>query len=68
MEKQEGIVKHLAKALSDFKKSPHKGYSEEITAVNDHYNKMVKDGLIKKKEYNLRGINDDHILRAKFNS
>jgi chromosome condensin MukBEF complex kleisin-like MukF subunit len=38
-----------------------------LVRANDTYNKLVNQGLLKKRGYTLRGIEDAHLFRSKFN-
>lgn len=39
--------------------------NNNLSKINDTYNKLVEKGLIKKRGYTLRGIEDAHLLRCK---
>ena len=38
-----------------------------LTRANENYNKLLAKGVIKKRGYTLRGIEDAHLLRLTFN-
>lgn len=47
-----------------------KEYSKKITPLakaNEAYNRLLDKGVIKKRGYTLRGIEDAHLFRFRFN-
>lgn len=62
--KQESIFDNFQKIFID-KVSSNK--PTNLIKANDTYNKLLKNGVIKKRGYTLRGIEDIHLLNVKFN-
>ena len=67
MEHKESMVKQLKKTIQD-KEAENQNNSTyaSLNRANDFYNKMVNEGIIKKRGYTLRGIEDFH-PRVKLN-
>ncbi len=63
------IVSELEEILKskNIQSNQEKKYNN-LTNINDRYNKLIRDGYIKKRGYTLRGIEDTHLINIKFNS
>lgn len=59
------IVSELEKVLREREDSKENKANEDLNRANDFYNKMIQDGVMKKRGYTLRGIDDSHLY---FNS
>ena len=61
------------KISEDFKKifinkeAPKKVGSIDLLKANEEYNKLVNEGVIKKRGYTLRGIEDVHLFNVSLN-
>ncbi len=69
---QENLSEMKHETISDNFKEIFEGkqFSKEtspLTKANDAYNNLVNKGLLKKRGYTLRGIEDAHLFRMKFN-
>lgn len=69
MEINETIVSQFEQVLKDKKvEKKQSESSKSISRANDLYNKMLDEGLIKKRGYTLRGIEDSHLYQFRLNS
>lgn len=56
------IVSELEEVLKKSESMAKENKSNnDLSRANDFYNKMVHDGVIKKRGYTLRGIDDSHL-------
>jgi len=62
--KKENISDNFQRIFVDKKVPETTGSS--LSKANDAYNKMIKDGIIKKRGYTLRGIEDAHLYTMKY--
>ena len=68
MENHSNIVSNLKEVIAkEEKRLKVKNNSNRLIAANDFYNKLLEKGLIKKRGYTLRGIEDMHLLRVRPN-
>jgi len=69
MEPKESIVTQLEKILKEQEKenSKNETYSS-LNRANDFYNKMIDQGITKKRGFTLRGIEDNHLFQIRINS
>jgi hypothetical protein len=65
----QNLVSELEQILKikNAEKKSSNAYSR-LDKINDKYNKMVKNGSLKKRGYTLRGIEDTHLINIRFNS
>ncbi|MBO9572151.1 MAG: hypothetical protein J7497_08080 [Chitinophagaceae bacterium] len=63
MEKKTSSVSELVKVLDDVEKAnkDNKDFNN-LKQANDFYNKMLSEGIIKKRGNTLRGIEQAHLL------
>ncbi len=62
--KKETISDNFQTIFLDKKKSEIPG--SNLSKANDTYNKLLKEGLIKKRGFTLRGIEDAHLFNMKY--
>ena len=69
MEHKESIVEQLEKTIYD-KEAENKKNSayNSLNQANDFYNKMLNEGLTKKRGFTLRGIEYSHLYQVKLNT
>lgn len=63
--KKETITEDFQKIFIDTKTGKN---DSPLAKANDNYNELVSKGIIKKRGYTLRGIEDAHLFQLKFNS
>lgn len=68
MDPKESIVTQLENILKQKKEenSKNETYSS-LNRANDFYNKMIHQGIIKKRGFTLRGIEDNHLFQIRIN-
>ena len=64
MPKQQNIVIELENLI---KKEEKKDDDLKLNVANELYNRLVKEGTIKKRGYTLRGIEDYKLIRHSLN-
>ncbi|HEY8898451.1 MAG TPA: hypothetical protein VIM79_26665 [Niastella sp.] len=65
MENQTNVVSDFNEMVArEQKRLKEKNASDSISAIDDLYNELLKKGLIKKRGYTLRGIEDIHLWRG----
>jgi hypothetical protein len=63
------IITELDKVLAKFEKENQgDALYQYLKDVNDQYNKLLENGIVKKRGYTLRGIEDFHLFNVRFNS
>ncbi|HWK59136.1 MAG TPA: hypothetical protein VNQ80_17460 [Parapedobacter sp.] len=69
MESKETIVQQLEKAIELTEKeiATQRSYIA-LREANDLYNKLLEDGVAKRRGFTLRGIEDSHLFHTKLNS
>lgn len=64
--------KKIIEKLQDLVRSNEDKFKSEsfhrLSKANDKYNKLISDGITRKRGFTLRGIEDIHLLRFKINS
>lgn len=69
MEPKESVVAQLERVLKAQEEQTKKSHgSNSLWRANELYNKLVNNGVIKKRGYTLRGIEDSHLFQVKLNS
>jgi len=63
--------KQITNKLEEFVKTNESKFKSEgfkkLLIANDKYNKLVSDGVLKKRGFTLRGIEDIHLFHVKIN-
>jgi hypothetical protein len=63
--------KQITTKLEQFVKSNENKFKSDsfqrLSIANDKYNKLVSTGLVKKRGFTLRGIEDMHLFHVKIN-
>jgi hypothetical protein len=68
MENQTNIISEFNEMIArEEKRLKEKNIYKRLAAVNDLYNEWLEKGLIKKRGYTLRTIDDWHLLRVRIN-
>lgn len=68
MENQISLITQLETILNDLENNVKMDKSlVSLMEANDLYNKLLNEGLIKKRGYSLRGIEDAHLYKTKLN-
>lgn len=68
MENQSDIISKLKEVFKkEEEKLKAKKTNERLVSANNYYNKLIERGIIKKRGYTLRGIEDTHLLNVKLN-
>jgi hypothetical protein len=61
---QKKVASELEKLVEEYTKALiEKPDARTLLDANEHYNELVKKGLVKKRGYTLRGIEDNHLFR-----
>ena len=68
MENHSNIISSLKEVIAkEEKRLKEKKTTDRLISVNNLYNKLLEQGLIKKRGYTLRGIEDMHLLNVRLN-
>ena len=68
MENQSNIISDFKEMVArEEKRLKEKNTYDRLVVANDFYNKLLEKGLIKKRGFTLRGIEDVHLLRVRPN-
>jgi hypothetical protein len=68
MENQSNIISDYKEMIArEEKRLKERKTTERLISANNLYNKLLEKGLIKKRGYTLRGIEDMHLLQVKPN-
>jgi len=69
MESKETIVQQLERAIERTERdiAVERSYIA-LKEANDLYNKLLENGIAKKRGFTLRGIEDSHLFHTKLNS
>jgi hypothetical protein len=42
--------------------------NDSLLVANDYYNKLIENGMVKKRGFTLRGIEDTHLFNVRLNN
>ena len=69
LEDKKTLITHLEEALKNVEDINKNLESyQSLKQANDLYNKLLDEGVIKKRGYTLRGIEDAHLFNARLNN
>lgn len=62
-------MENITKQFEDLfiKSTPHLKNGNILLNANEHYNRLLEKGIVKKRGYTLRGIEDIHLLHIRPN-
>jgi len=68
MNNESKIISELKEVFQKEKQKLDKKQSNQrLISANDFYNNLIERGIIKKRGYTLRGIEDSHLFNVKLN-
>jgi len=68
MNNESKIISDLKEVFQKEKQKLDKKQSNQrLTSANEFYNNLIERGIIKKRGYTLRGIEDSHLFNCRLN-
>lgn len=64
---QENIIKKMEELVKENENKYNSSNREKVAKADEIYNSLISKGVIKKRGYTLRGIEDFHRLRVRPN-
>lgn len=65
MENQSIVSKLQEIIAKEEQELQHTTTAAQLLSANEYYNKLVEEGMIKKRGFTLRGIEDTHLLNVR---
>lgn len=67
MEEESKLVREFKTAIGKHEGRFKKDENASLSTANRHYNKLIENGVMKKRGFTLRGIEDAHLFNVKLN-
>lgn len=65
MGEESKLIKEFQKVISQQEGKFQKGENVDLSKANNYYNKLIKNGVIKRRGFTLRGIEDAHLFNVR---
>jgi len=67
MEEESKLVREFKKVIGKQEGRFKKTEKASLSTANNYYNKLIENGVMKKRGFTLRGIEDAHLFNVKLN-